>query len=124
MYASLIIYELDELERKRKPKYEAFGSPEVLFSGMICVAGDYTCVIPETDGHVSHLTCIDLETAEGKVWPEVYPSMNCQKMSINAPEILWMFLCFLSFCHSSAILDFLSFCYSAAVYYSAVILSF
>ena len=87
-----IIYELDELERKWKPKNEAFRSPEDLFSGMICVAGDYICVIPETDGHVSHLTCIDLETGETKVWPEVYPSMPTVRKCLSTP---------LSFCGCS-----------------------
>ena len=60
---------------------------------MICVAGDYICVIPETDGHVSHLTCIDLETGETKVWPEVYSKNNGFQKCLGLNTIILSFLC-------------------------------
>ncbi|GLJ49128.1 hypothetical protein SUGI_1036430 [Cryptomeria japonica] len=84
---ALLFYELDELQRRWRPKYEAVVSPNGYVSHITCVGGDYIWVSAEIEGCVSHIICIDIDTGELQIWPEVYPCMfnvrNCLSMPLS-----------------------------------------
>ncbi|GLJ49068.1 hypothetical protein SUGI_1035150 [Cryptomeria japonica] len=89
---TLIFSELDEPSGHWISEYESIVLPKILFPGVICVGGDYIWVIQKTEGYVSLIICIDIDSGELNIWPEAYSFIFDVRSCVSMP---------LSFCPCS-----------------------
>ena len=83
---ALIFYELDELGKNWRFKYEVSVPPKILFSGITCVKEDYIWLIQEGMDYGSLIICIDIDSGELKVRPtKDYPFMLTATKRLSMP---------------------------------------
>ncbi|GLJ49063.1 hypothetical protein SUGI_1035010 [Cryptomeria japonica] len=82
---TLNFHEFDELGLQWRSKYEAIVSPKNLPTDVICVGGDYIWVLEEIEGYVNHVICVDIDTGELNIWPELceLKGRDCLSMRLS-----------------------------------------